>query len=244
MIKMKNNKSEMGMGTLIIFIAMILVAAVAASVLLSTTSRLQNKALETGKATSQEIGTSMQFVELVGNDGRTQKLGNWFLTLKLSSGSEQIKLSDLLLTFQNRANKDNYRYINSFTWDNFTKAGPETHSNYVTKSLSCDDLTIPGRQNSSWCLYSNRTRGVECLYNNNRWLNNSFYSAKYLIKGPQYKLGYLNKGDTIQICLRTNVNITEGETISFTLIPSVGNIAVVEAIVPDNVESKYIKVFP
>ena len=40
-------KGEMAMGTLIIFIAMILIAAVAAAVLITTTSTLQDKALKT-----------------------------------------------------------------------------------------------------------------------------------------------------------------------------------------------------
>ena len=62
--KQINHNAEMGMGTLIIFIAMILVAAIAASFLISTTGSLKNKALSTGKATTQEVGTSLQAVEL------------------------------------------------------------------------------------------------------------------------------------------------------------------------------------
>jgi len=88
---MKNKKAEMGMGTLIIFIAMILVAAIASSVLISTTGSLQNKALSTGKMTTQEVGTSITAVELYGEDGTNQTLYYFFETLKLAAGSDPLR---------------------------------------------------------------------------------------------------------------------------------------------------------
>ena len=91
------NKAEMGMGTLIIFIAMILVAAVAAKVLLSTTGSLQNKALSTGKSTTQEVGTSLKTVEIYGEDGTDQQIDYIYDTVKLNSGSDQLRLQDMLL---------------------------------------------------------------------------------------------------------------------------------------------------
>ena len=92
-----DKKAEMGMGTLIIFIAMILVAAVAASVLISTTGTLQNKALTTGKATTNEVGTSMSAVEVYAENGTDQHVDYWYVTVKLSSGSEPIRFKDTLL---------------------------------------------------------------------------------------------------------------------------------------------------
>ncbi|MFT4326105.1 MAG: flagellin, partial [Candidatus Woesearchaeota archaeon] len=59
------------MGQLIIFIAAVLVVAVAAGVLLTTTDSLQQRALGTGRAVSAEIGTGMQLLEIFVEDGST-----------------------------------------------------------------------------------------------------------------------------------------------------------------------------
>jgi flagellin FlaB len=105
-----NRKAEMGMGTLIIFIAMILVAAVAAGVLISTTSSLQNKALATGRATTQEVGTSIVALSLIGEDGTGQRLTYLYETVKLSAGSDAIRFNDTLLTLNLENNSQDYAY--------------------------------------------------------------------------------------------------------------------------------------
>ena len=96
---MKNlRKAEMGMGTLIIFIAMILVAAVAAGVLIATTSSLQNKALATGKSTTAEVGTSLNVVQIYAEDGSNQDVEEITQIIKLNAGSDPIRFADLLLS--------------------------------------------------------------------------------------------------------------------------------------------------
>ena len=89
-----NKKAEMGMGTLIIFIAMVLVAAVAAAVLISTTGSLQNKALATGKDTQKEIGTSLNVLQLYAEDGSDQDIEEFTEVVKLNAGSEAIRCSE------------------------------------------------------------------------------------------------------------------------------------------------------
>ncbi len=94
----RKKHAETGMSTLIIFIAMILVAAVAASVLITTAGALQNKALDTGRQTTQEVGTSLQVIEIFGEDGSTNASIDYITpVLKLSSGSNPLRFSDLLL---------------------------------------------------------------------------------------------------------------------------------------------------
>ena len=112
MIKSLSKKAEMGMGTLIIFIAMILVAAIAAAVLISTTSSLQSKALETGSATRQEVGTSLNVIEVTAVDGTndTTDLINFTALLRLSAGSDSIRFADTLLTFNLNDASRSYRY--------------------------------------------------------------------------------------------------------------------------------------
>lgn len=119
-----NKKAEMGMGTLIIFITMILVAAIAAAVLISTTSSLQNKALETGSATTQEVGTSMNVLEIYGEDGSEDETVEGFATiLKLSAGSDSIRFQDLLVSLSLSDVSEDYAYNDSgFTCEDISNS--------------------------------------------------------------------------------------------------------------------------
>ncbi|RME52268.1 hypothetical protein D6783_05420 [Candidatus Woesearchaeota archaeon] len=118
MLPRNNKKAEMGMGTLIIFIAMILVAAVAAGVLIQTTGSLQNKALATGKATKQEVGTSINALELFAEDGTDQSVDYLYMTVKLSGGSDPIRFTDTLLTLNLDNTSADYEYNASIDCSN------------------------------------------------------------------------------------------------------------------------------
>ena len=116
---MNSTKAEMGVGTLIIFIAMLLVAAVAAGVLLQTAGSLQQKALITGQQTRSEISTNVRVVEVSAADATFDRtIENFTMQLKLSPGSDPIKLDEVTLTF----NTDNQTLTIAYS-------GGETFSN-------------------------------------------------------------------------------------------------------------------
>ncbi len=92
-------RAEMGIGTLIIFIAMILVAAIAAGVLLQTANTLQSKALLTGERTRTQVSTSARAILLYAENGTDSYLDDFFLKMKLAAGSDAIAFADTLIEF-------------------------------------------------------------------------------------------------------------------------------------------------
>ena len=96
-----NKKADMGIGTLIIFIAMILVAAIAAGVLIQTATSLQNRALLTGDRTRAQVSTAMLYLAVYAENGSTpdKTLNDFFLNAKLAPGSDAIKLEDAMFDF-------------------------------------------------------------------------------------------------------------------------------------------------
>lgn len=95
----RNEQAQAGVGTLIIFIAMVLVAAVAAAVLIQTSGVMQSKSTSTTKEAAAAIGENIVIEAVDGNYSSTT-LTALNITIKVAAGGSSVDLSKVLLKVQ------------------------------------------------------------------------------------------------------------------------------------------------
>jgi flagellin FlaB len=118
----KKDVGAIGIGAMIVFIAMILVAGVAASVLVQTSNTIQLQAMKTGRETTREISSGVQVFDIEGLinvttanvsgnlttlEGDMKYLG---ITLKARPGSSEIDLNNTYIMFSEGETKVLVRY--------------------------------------------------------------------------------------------------------------------------------------
>jgi len=101
------SRGQVGIGTLIVFIAMVLVAAIAAGVLINTAGLLQAQAQSTGEETTAQVSDRIAIGEAVGFDTGTAsgnsdegKLDKINISMRLAAGADPINLSQASYTIE------------------------------------------------------------------------------------------------------------------------------------------------
>jgi flagellin FlaB len=94
----RDRRADIGIGTMIVFIAMVLVAAVAAAVLISTANQVREQATSTGDQAINNVAAGLMKVGVTGKaDADGSELGTVNVKLKLASGSPDILIANVVV---------------------------------------------------------------------------------------------------------------------------------------------------
>ncbi len=112
----KDTNAQVGIGTLIIFIAMVLVAAVAAAVLIQTSGTLQQKAQSTGKQATQEVSSNLIVKNIEGVRAKNSSvvlsstIDLLRLKVGLNVGSQSVDVNQVVISITDGTTANNLVY--------------------------------------------------------------------------------------------------------------------------------------
>ena len=123
----------MGIGAMIVFIAMVLVAGIAASVLVQTANKLEIRAMQTGQQTTKEVASGLNVIDIEGlADTTTHKIVNMTVTVKTRAGSGAIDLNQTIIELTDGTTKVLLSYDMHDTYDFNTTVDNATASVFGT----------------------------------------------------------------------------------------------------------------
>jgi len=96
---------SIGIGAMIVFIAMVLVAGIAASVLIQTSTNLESQAMATGQETTAEVASGIAVVNIEGyqTSSLVTKLA---IAIRPRAGSRDIDLGETVIEISDSATKN------------------------------------------------------------------------------------------------------------------------------------------
>ncbi|MFC7096897.1 archaellin/type IV pilin N-terminal domain-containing protein [Halobaculum marinum] len=198
----EEERGQVGIGTLIVFIAMVLVAAIAAGVLINTAGFLQSKSQETGQQSSKQVSNRLQEVATVGNVTGT-------------SGNEVVDVVNVTVTQGAGAGEIDIHNA-TVTW-----IGPSGTSQLVANTTSEYDSLAAGLNSGEYSYQSVKNADGA----NPHVLNDADDRLNLVFETGQIN-GNLNEGDEVTIKINTMSGATT--SIRFTVPESLGQKEAVE----------------
>ncbi|MFC7073709.1 archaellin/type IV pilin N-terminal domain-containing protein [Halovenus rubra] len=92
-------RAQVGIGTLIVFIAMVLVAAIAAGVLINTAGFLQTQAEDTGTESTSQVADSLTVITTAGNVSEDDTINALRIGVQPAAGAGDINLAQFTMQY-------------------------------------------------------------------------------------------------------------------------------------------------
>ena len=98
---------SIGIGAMIVFIAMVLVAGIAASVLIQTSTTLESQAMATGQETTEEVSSGIAVFDIEGRVATpgTSDMEVLAITVRPRAGSSDIDLNETVIMLSDGSTK-------------------------------------------------------------------------------------------------------------------------------------------
>ncbi|HEC81150.1 MAG TPA: flagellin [Thermoplasmatales archaeon] len=139
--KLRNNAGAIGVGAMIVFIAMVLVAGIAASVLIQTSSRLETQAMATGQETTNEVATGIAIADIEGYAATGSDISRLAIQVRPRAGSEDIDLAQTFIEISDSSKKLVLTY-DSTEWHAKTEINGDVFQSGFFDGLNANEFGI------------------------------------------------------------------------------------------------------
>jgi len=236
----KDTRAQVGIGTLIIFIAMVLVAAVAAAVLIQTSGILQQKAQATGKQSTQEVSSNLMIKNIEGVRAKTTDLAGNISLLKinvgLNVGSSPVDLNQVVISITDGTTTNNLVYANNGkTHDTVMEGFPAANASANLKELLTKTANPPGA-NAKYFFCADKIRDEDSSFTQEKPIMNTgdlvtLYISTVSAGDTAFtKVGSIDTG-TLQ---DSGLVIGPRATVNIVLTPEAGATTIAEFVTPSS----------
>ena len=140
-------RGQVGIGTLIVFIAMVLVAAIAAGVLVNTAGFLQSTAEETGQQSVDQVTNRIDVISqhgFVNNTDNATGIDQLNLAVRIAAGSDEVSLNSTTIKYTSDTAAQNLVYNNTSNFDPTTDISGENVSALGSNEFAAVDKNDNG----------------------------------------------------------------------------------------------------
>lgn len=244
----KDTRAQIGIGTLIIFIAMVLIASVAASVLIQTSGVLQQQAQSTGRQATQEVSSNLIIKSIEGvraKDSSTSMASNISL-LKvragLNVGSSPVDLNQLIISITDGTNTNDLIYGNNdktygSAMQNFSSSSTAAQNLY---NLTTATQASPGA-NGKYFFTVQKIRDEDLSFSQgNPIMNTGDLVVIYISTVSDGDLSYATIGETTTSGAQKDSGLDIGPRTSVSMVftPEAGAVSMADFITPSSYGTK------